>query len=172
MLKDEVVRDVVDDDGSLQVSPEQAQVLDQERTVLGGMLAVESVLDELLWIDLVDNLISVLLESGCEDDDFVVFCHQLYELHAPRSHEKVTFLPIVNVVDEGLVEVKHESVRGKLLLFWEWHQEWWNSLGQVLEVVRELCLLRSCNRRSLQDSERVLACESLTPTATDEIAGS
>ena len=52
------------------------------------MLSVQSVLDIVADVDLVDDLIGVFLQGGGKNDDFVVFCHSLDKLHAARSHKE------------------------------------------------------------------------------------
>ncbi len=52
------------------------------------VLSVQSVLDIVADIDLVDDLIGVFLQGGCKNDDFVVFSHSLDKLHAARSHKE------------------------------------------------------------------------------------
>ena len=52
------------------------------------MLTVESVFDVVANVDLVDDLVSVLLQGSCEDHDFIVAGHCLDELHAARSDQE------------------------------------------------------------------------------------
>ena len=60
------------------------------------MLTVEAVLDIVTDINLVDNLVGVLLQGRCEDDDFIVPGHGLNELNAARSHQEETIVLILN----------------------------------------------------------------------------
>ena len=60
------------------------------------VLTVEAVLDIVTDINLVDNLVGVLLQGRCEDDDFVVPGHSLNELNATRSHQEETIVLILN----------------------------------------------------------------------------
>ena len=50
------------------------------------MLAIESVLDVVANVDLVNHLVSILLKSRSKDDDLVVFGHRLDELHTARPY--------------------------------------------------------------------------------------
>lgn len=77
------------------------------------MLAVQAVGDELfVWVELVNHPIGVLLHASRENYDFVVLCHLPKELVAEGPDEEVRLVagPLVNVVDQRLVEVEHESV--------------------------------------------------------------
>ena len=60
------------------------------------VLTVEAVLDIVTDINLVDNLVGVLLQGSCEDDDFIVPGHGLNELNAARSHQEETIVLILN----------------------------------------------------------------------------
>ena len=60
------------------------------------MLTIEAVLDIVTDINLVDNLVGVLLQGSCEDDDFIVPGHSLNELNATRSHQEETIVLILN----------------------------------------------------------------------------
>ena len=60
------------------------------------MLTIEAVLDIVTDIDLVDNLVSILLQGRCKDNDFIVPGHGLYELNAARSHQEETIVLILN----------------------------------------------------------------------------
>ena len=80
-LQNEVVTDVVYDDGLWHVSAQQTQVFYQEGPVLRGVLTVEPILDVLVHIYLIDDLVGVVLESCCEDHYLVKLGHQLDEVH-------------------------------------------------------------------------------------------
>lgn len=80
------------------------------------MLSVETEFDVLIYVDLVNNLICVVLQCGREDNDFVVLRHQLYKLHATGPHEEEAVLAVLDVVDERFIQVEHQSVDGFLLL--------------------------------------------------------
>ena len=60
------------------------------------MLTIEAVLDIVADIDLVDNLIGVLLQGSCEDDNFIVSGHCLDELNTARSHQEETIVLILD----------------------------------------------------------------------------
>ena len=124
-LQDEIVWNVVDNDRLVDVTAQQRQVLDEEWAVLTRVLTVEAVLDIVADIDLVDNLVGVLLQGRCEDDDFIVSGHGLDELNTARSHQEEAIVLILdkhkntsirkdwktklntyfNIVDESLVEI-------------------------------------------------------------------
>lgn len=70
-----------------------------------GMLTIESVLDILVDIDLVDYLVGIVLECCGENDDLEELCHQLDKVHAARAHKEVAVASILNVVDQGLIEI-------------------------------------------------------------------
>ena len=101
------------------------------------MLAVQPVLDILVDIDLVNDLIGVVLQGGGEYDNFVEFGHQLDEIHAAGAHQKIAVTPILNIVDQGLIEVEHQGVLALRVALKGW-QEGRADLREVLEVVWEL----------------------------------
>ena len=70
-----------------------------------GMLTIQSVLDILVDIDLVDDLVGIVLESCGENDDLEELCHQLDEVHAARAHQEVAVASIFNIVDKSLIEI-------------------------------------------------------------------
>lgn len=86
---------------------------------------------------MVYNLVCVLLKSSCEEHNFVVFCHQLNELNASRSHQEETVLAIFNVVDQSFVQIKNKSVDVVFVCAFERRKERWRYLGQIGEVVWE-----------------------------------
>ena len=88
-LEDKVVADIVNNNRLIDVSAEQTEILDEERSVLRGVLSVQSVLDVVCRIDLVDDLISVVLEGCREDHQLVELGHQLDEIHTAWSHQEV-----------------------------------------------------------------------------------
>ena len=69
------------------------------------MLAVESVFNVFIDINLIYNLVCIVLKSCCEDHDFVELRHQLNEVHTARSHKEITIASIFNIVDERFVQV-------------------------------------------------------------------
>ena len=98
------------------------------------MLSIKPVPYVVADVNLIDDLVGVLLQGRREDHNLVVACHCLNELNTARSHEeeavvlilertqmetvnknkgKVTYL---NIVDQCLIQIKHQSVN-TLLLF-------------------------------------------------------
>ena len=71
------------------------------------MLSVESVLDVIADIDLIDDLIGVFLQRGREYNNLVILRHCLNELYAARSHQEEAIILIFNVVDQCLIEIEH-----------------------------------------------------------------
>ena len=94
-LQDEVVADVVDDDCFVDVSPQQTQVLHQEWPILTCVLSVQPVLDVVANVDLINHLVSVLLQSCCENYNLVVLCHRLDELDATWSHKEKAIILVL-----------------------------------------------------------------------------
>lgn len=89
----------------LQISTEQAEVFDQEGTILGSVLSVQPMPDVVAHIDLIDDLIGVFLKGGSEDNNLVVLGHQLDELHAAGADEEEAVLAVFDIVDESLVQI-------------------------------------------------------------------
>ena len=102
-MENKVVRNVVNDDGFVHISAQQAEIFYQEWAILRSVLAVKSVLDVLSDINLVNDLVCILLESCCEDDDFVVFRHCLNECDATWPHKEETIVLVFNIVDQSLI---------------------------------------------------------------------
>ena len=100
------------------------------------MLAIESVLDVVANVDLVNHLVSILLKSRREDDDLVVFGHRLDELHTARPYQEETVILVLYVVDQSLVQIEHQG-EGSIVSWVECVQKGWMYLWQVSEVVRE-----------------------------------
>ena len=71
------------------------------------MLPVQSILDVVVHVNLVDHLIGVFLQGRRKDDYLVVLRHELNELHATRAHEEKAVLTILDVVDQRFVEIEH-----------------------------------------------------------------
>jgi len=94
----------------LQISSKQAEVFDEEGTILGCMLSVQPMSDIIAHIDLINNLIGVFLQCCSEDNDLVVLCHQLDELDAAGADEEEAVLAVFHIVDESLIQIKNESV--------------------------------------------------------------
>lgn len=100
------------------------------------VLSIQTVLDVVPDVDLVNDLICVLLQRCSEDHDLVVLGHGLDELDATRSHEEKAVVLVFNVVDECFIEVEHERVDWTLRRF-ERVKEGWVHFRQVCKVVRE-----------------------------------
>ena len=94
-LNDEVVTDVINDYRFVQLAAKQRQILNKERSILGSVLAVETILNAPTHVNLVNNLICVLLQRCSKNYDFIVFCHRFDKLHAARSHQEETFCTIL-----------------------------------------------------------------------------
>mmetsp|Transcript_17688 Transcript_17688/g.44777 ORF Transcript_17688/g.44777 Transcript_17688/m.44777 type:complete len:310 (+) Transcript_17688:392-1321(+) len=80
------------------------------------MLPVEPVVDQLAWIDLVDDPVSIVLGRCREDHDLVAeLVHPLKELVHSRPDVVVSHTVVLKVMHECLVQVKHqgEDVRGR-----------------------------------------------------------
>jgi hypothetical protein len=72
------------------------------------MIAIESMSDVTLFIDLVDDLIGILLGTGRKDGDFEVLGHIFDELFGMRPHVEDLLADVE--VDEGFVEIEDEVV--------------------------------------------------------------
>ena len=60
------------------------------------MLTIEAVLDIVTDINLIDDLVSILLQGCRKDDNFIVPGHGLDELNAARSHQEETIVLILD----------------------------------------------------------------------------
>ena len=63
---------------------------------MASVLTIEAVLDIVTDINLIDDLVSVLLQGCRKDDNFIVPGHGLDELNAARSHQEETIVLILN----------------------------------------------------------------------------
>lgn len=141
-LQDEVVRNIVDNDRFLHASAQETQVFREERPILRGVLAVQAVLDVLAHIDLVNHLVCVLFERGCENHDFVILGHCFDKLNAAWPHKEVAVMHVLHIVNQSLVEVQNERVNAFFFRL-EGLQKWRKHFRQVCEVIRKLN--RTCN---------------------------
>lgn len=80
------------------------------------MLSVETEFDVLIYVDLVNDLICIVLQCGCEDNYFVILGHQLYKLYTPGPHEEEAILAVFDVVDKRFIQIEHKSIN-RFLLF-------------------------------------------------------
>jgi hypothetical protein len=67
------------------------------------VLAVQSFYDVSVWVDLVNNLVSVFLQGSCENNDLVILRHHLDELNTARSDQEVTVLSVLYIMNESLI---------------------------------------------------------------------
>ena len=102
-LKDEVITNIINDDGLVDLPSKQTQVFYKEWSILRCVLSVKSVFNVVADIDLVNDLVCIFLQSRSEDNDLVVFCHSLDELDAAWSHKEETIVLILDVVDQCLI---------------------------------------------------------------------
>lgn len=105
-LQDEVIRYIIYNDGLVDVTTQKTQVLHQKGSILRGVLTIQAILDILVDINLVDDLIRIILKSGCEYDDFVEFGHELDKIDASRSNQEVTITSILNIMNQSLIQIK------------------------------------------------------------------
>ena len=63
---------------------------------MASVLTIEAVLDIVTDIDLIDDLVSVLLQGCRKDDNLIVPGHGLDELNTSRSHQEETIVLILN----------------------------------------------------------------------------
>ena len=108
------------------------------------MLSIKSILDVLTYVDLVDNLIGILLESCSENDNLVVLSHCLNKLDATRTYKEETFRAIFYIVNKSLIEIKNKCI--SIITRLKRIQERRRDLRQVLEVVWENSLLCRSDR--------------------------
>ena len=100
------------------------------------MLSVESVLDVIADIDLVNDLICILLQSSCENHYLIVLRHSFNKLDTARSDQEETIVLVLDIVDKCLIEIQNEAVAISLLR-WQRVQKGRRHFGQVGEVVGE-----------------------------------
>lgn len=99
------------------------------------MLSIESVLDIVVYIDLVNYLVRVFLQSSCENYYFIILGHQFNEMDATWTHQKEAVLSIFDIVYEGLVQIQNKSIFICDVATLERRQEWWRHFWQVLEII-------------------------------------
>lgn len=83
-----------------------------------GVLTVEPVFYEPFWVNLINDPISVLLDTGRKHDKLVVLAHLTDEFFAEWTQQEVGVWAILNVVDQGLVQIQNESVTAILRGLW------------------------------------------------------
>jgi len=74
---------------------------------LARVLPIQPVLYVVPDINLIDNLVSVFLQSRRENHDLVVACHCLDELNTARSHEEEAVVLILDVMDQSLIQIQN-----------------------------------------------------------------
>ena len=114
-LPGEVLFDIVDDDDSLQVPSQLREVLDVDPICLLTAAPVEPIIYQLcavLGLDLVQDVISIVLQGCCENDNLEGLRHLLQELDAAWSQMELLLDRVE--VDQRLVHVEDESVRSLL----------------------------------------------------------
>jgi len=100
-LDDEVVTDVINNYRFVQLAAQQRQIFYKEGSVLGGVLAIQTVLNAFTYVDLVNNLVRVLLQRCSENYDFIVLRHGFNKLNAAWSHHKETLRPILQFLEKN-----------------------------------------------------------------------
>lgn len=129
-----------------------------------SVLAVKPVLNVFAHIDLVNHLVGVLLQRRSENHDLVVLRTRLDEVHAPWSHEEEAVILILHVMDQSLIQIKHQGVHRPVRRR-QRSEERRRDLGQILEIVGELRLRLGGDGRCLKNRKWVLACEGATCAA-------
>ena len=81
-----VVPQVVHDDHGLQVSVQQIQVLDEDLALRQRVVPVQSVGNQLLRVNLVENPVGIRLGARCEDYQFEHLSHLIDEAESVGSH--------------------------------------------------------------------------------------
>ena len=112
------------------------------------MLAIESVFDVASDIDLIDDLISILLQGSCKDNNLIILGHRFDELDTSRPHKEEAIVAILDVVDQCFVQIQHKSI-DLSLTFWyrlEGIQKGRGHLWKVGKIVWELGLCSGGNR--------------------------
>ncbi len=112
-LRTEVLLNIVNNDRLCKIAPEFRQVLQVSSVQLVSAVAVQPVCDPVLCVHRVDDEISVVLESGCEDAQLVVTRHLAEEFERERTHLEVPLFGIE--VHQSLVEIEHEGVLVRML---------------------------------------------------------
>ena len=74
------------------------------------MLSVESVLDVISDINLVNDLVSILLQSSRENHDLIVLRHRFNKLDTARSDKEEAIVLVFDVVNKCLIEIEHKAV--------------------------------------------------------------
>jgi hypothetical protein len=69
------------------------------------VLPVQSVPDVVTHVDLVNNLVSILLQRRREDHDLVVLRHRLNELNAAGSHQEEAIVLILQRTGQKVVSI-------------------------------------------------------------------
>lgn len=106
-LEREVLSDIIHNDGLVERTTNPAQILDEGDSRRRAMLTVESEGDATLFVDLIEDPVSVVLHRSCEDYYFVDLAHLFEEFVAAGSHSEATLTCSFIIVDECLVQIKH-----------------------------------------------------------------
>ena len=88
------------------------------------MLTIQTMFDVLVHVDLVDYLVCVVLEGSREDHDLVELGHELDEVDTTWTYQEVTVTTVFYIMNQSLIQIKHQRVPGILLLTFQLWQEW------------------------------------------------
>mmetsp|Transcript_42092 Transcript_42092/g.117203 ORF Transcript_42092/g.117203 Transcript_42092/m.117203 type:complete len:205 (-) Transcript_42092:238-852(-) len=100
----EVLLHVVDDDRAVQIPAKTAQVFSEERPPRQGMLPIEPVVYQPIWINLADNPVSVVLSGRSEDHQLILQgMHPVEKLLHTWPHAITADAIALEVMYQGLV---------------------------------------------------------------------
>jgi hypothetical protein len=110
-LQHEVLLNIVDDHGSVEVPSQFAQILDENRAPRECVLSVQSMPYEPVRINLVDDPIGIVLGASCPDNQLVSKdAHAVQEFMHAWTHTIVAHSIHLVVMHQGLVKIQHKSV--------------------------------------------------------------
>lgn len=87
-------------------APDSTQIFAEDLARVRGVLPVQPVRDPLVWVELVQHPVGVVLHRGREYDQLIELGHFLQECFAARPHSEIAFaFAVLVVVDQSLIQV-------------------------------------------------------------------
>lgn len=109
-----IVANVVNDDCLAEVPSDFAQVLDINAVIKLAVVSIQPMRDVILallgsgLINVIEDEVGVVLDSSCEDDDFVKLGHILQKLDTARSQFELFVLG--DKMHKGFIQVENKRV--------------------------------------------------------------
>ena len=65
----------------------------------------------LIDINLINNLVRILLQRSCKNNNLIILCHQLNKLNTAWPYQKEAILAILHIMNQGLIQIQDQRVQ-------------------------------------------------------------